>query len=221
MTYEEMYREIVRDFSDLMNWAGHRWHKIYRRSLKARIFPFVVRYSWTSARKNEWTFNVLVNGKNLQQRSCNMTYTRMRTDDGDYWMMAHPDMYGSIHVAVFLPHFMARYALRTELDLRGHELADHYFMENQSGFAVDKPQGGHEVCLCTDEGIALGDRLNDRMKILKTFIRYDMSVGWQREAFEKGRSRINNEVLIVSTKNAEHRIGEKYKERNKADKKIF
>ena len=222
MTYDEMYRELTEDFMELRAWMSHRWKDIRRRSLKARTFPFVVRHTHITSSHNEWTYNVSVFKKlRAGERACSMTYTRLRTDDGDYYMMVHPVTDSVLHVCAYLPHFFKRYAKRMGLNLSGHELADHYFMHNDKGVRIAQPDTQYDLCLCMEEGIAMGKLLNDRMIIYKTFIRYDMSIGWQKEAFRLAKERINHDILMVDRVPVETEITERYIERDKTKKFIF
>ena len=205
MTYEEMYRELLEDFVNVERWCFHRGPSLRRTSLHARTFPQIVRHTYTSPRKNDWTIIFVIKSKfrNVQD-IYNIVFTKLRTSQGDYYLLLHPDVDKKLRVLVYLPHFMKRYKARTDQSLVGAPLAERYFLLNDCGTFVDAPDEEFKRCLCTLEGIVLGEDLNNRMYLCKTFIRYDMSKGWQREAFENARKKnplpFSGGVTVVSGK---------------------
>lgn len=226
MTYDEMYREINRDFVNVQRWTVHQGKRIKRIAYNARKFPIVLTISHTSPLRNNWTLLMVIRKKIRRPDDFyNVLFTQLQTAGGNYYFLASPRTDGSIKMAIYLPHFMRRFSERMELDMSGQTLAERYFLFNDSGAFVTKPDGEHERCLCTNEGIGLGEDLNDRMFLAKTFIRYDMSMGWQRDAFERAHDRktfAEGTIMPVALDDIRYAaIGEHYKIRSEKDKHIF
>lgn len=225
MTYEEMYREVLLDSDNMIKWSVHNAKNLRRLSLKAAKFPFEKTLTHTTPRKNQWTMIFVVLRKvRTNQDIYNILYTSLRADEGDIYMLLTPSKKSTMTASVFPPHFMKRFRERMGLDLKGKELARRYFILNDSGYFVKKPDGDHEECLCTREGICLGEFINDRMYVARTFIRYDMSLGWQREAFEKFRRMFNGNISVLAvgseyTENSS--IKEVYRERDRSQPIVF
>lgn len=225
MNYQEIHKEMMEDGLNIMRWIQWQGKDIRRRSLKAKTFPFDVTFKHTSPRKNVWTVIFVVNKKmrGSDGEVWNVIYTSFRAPEGVIHLQLTPGINGQMYVNAFPPHFFRRYAERMNLELAGDALVEHFFRWNDAGYNIEKPEGEHEQCMCVRDGVCLGEVINDRTFVARTFIRYDMSIGWQREAFEKKRQKFAGEpnVMFVETNFAEKSvIRQTYKDRDR-EKDIF
>lgn len=226
MTYEEIYREAIDDSRNMVDWASHKMKDIQRASFKARKFPLVCVMSHTTPRRNRWTGIVIVNRK-MRKAGCShsIAYTSFHAKEGDIYIKLSPKMNGKMGINIYTPHFFQRVRERMGIDLYGSELAYRYFRWNDAGWFCSKPDSDHERCLCTPEGISLGEDLNDNMFLARTFIRYDMSLGWQRDAFGELQKRIDESehtiVLVPDDYDKISVINEVYKERDRSKRIVF
>lgn len=225
MNYEEVYREALVDSENMLKWV--RWHvkDLRQKSLKARKFPFSLTVTHVTPRKNRWKVIFVVLRKIRSNTDLfNVIYTSFHAQEGIVHVQMTPNRQRQMCVSVFPPHFFKRFAERMGIDMKGEELAERYFRYNDSGWIIDKPDSEHEICLCTSEGVCLGELLNDRMFLGRTFIRYDMSLGWQREVFEKMQARWGKgmDVFCVSNDYVETSgIKSVYKERDRSKDVFF
>lgn len=225
MNYDEMYNECVRDSSNALKWLFHKGIEIRRASLKAKTFPLIVKHTYVSPLRNEWTSFVVITKKIRKFNSYHqILFTRLRTNDGDYCFKISPEEKGVIGLDIFLPHFMKRYAERMHYaNLHGQELADKYFLNNITGAYSKAPNKDNEHCMCTHDGVALGELINNRMFVAKTFITYEMAFFTQDPTFQANRllaaSEEAKEPIVVDEPIKGSVVGRT--KRDKTQKKIF
>lgn len=223
MNYEEMYREVILDSENMIRWVGHNIQNLRRISLKAKQFPFANTLTHMTPRHNTWHYIVVVRRKIRSiQDVYNVIYTSLRAPEGEIYILMQPNKHKQMNVCAYTPHFMQRFAERMEIDLTGKELANRYFIYNDNGRFVKQPVGEHQECLCTNEGICLGEFVNDRMFVARTFIRYDMSLGWQRDAFKACKDMTDARVMTTNFGYLERsKIKDVYRERDRSQPIIF
>ena len=227
MTYEEMFNEVKTDFLNFSAWRKHQMKNMRRISLKLKDFPAFVFAEHTTPKKNKWTMMLKLKRKIRDNKDYTIgAYTSLRTKNGNYNLRVFILDENTFGFVIYLPHVMSRYAERMKLDLHGEELARHYFTHNSYSYFVDKPNTEYETCICSEGGIALGEFLNDKMILAKTFITYDMSLGWQVELFKKHREMVEifkqsapPNYTLCEVENA--KIEESYRTRDKQSKNIF
>ena len=220
-----MFKEIISDSENMIRWGGHHVKALRRLSLKAKSFPISCDFTHVTPRRNRWTILFVILGKiRSVQDIYNVLYTSLLAPEGDIYLLVQPTMKQKMSVCIYPPHFWHRFKERMGLEETGKDLAKRYFTYNDSGHFVPKPDSEHEECLCTRDGIALGEFINDRMFVARTFIRYDMSLGWQREAFEKQRKRFGCETEIIAVSKSVCRnsqIKEVYRKRDRKQPIVF
>ena len=195
MTYTEMYAEVAKDLPNAHASLQRRGKDFYREALKSRTFPkvwHVMRY--TSPRKNRWLFLVEAPHRNVRKHGILVTMLcTMMTPRGMFVFRPSMKDNDKATLAVYIPHFFQRYAERNGHDDIGADLVARYFRNNTGSAVCCVPEGcentdGVNIFACGDDGVSMGEALSERMFVYRTFLRYDMAVGWQREAFEKGRA---------------------------------
>ena len=224
MTYEEICHEAIADSKHMITWASHRMGELRRISLKARSFPVSRTMTHITPNKNKWTLIFVVLRKIKHNNDCyNALFTSFHAKEGNIYIQMTPNRHGDMCVSAFIPHFFHRYAERLGLKIEGEALAQQFFRFNDAGYFVEQPDG-ERTCLCTPQGICLGEYINDRMFLARTFIRYDMSLGCQREAFNKMRERFNRQIdVLIAPHDYDERfcIKEIYKRRDRAQSVVF
>ena len=207
LTAEELIKEFEADFSNVMRVCDAKQVHVDKQVRKSRMFPMYFYTIITSTRKNRWIiWWEAQNRKNIGDLSIITFAAILNFQSGRYAFMRSFANKQPIYI-LYIPHFLCRYSLRAGIDLTGEELIKRFFKLNASyGFTIKKDIWFNvakiNVYGSTDEGIAMGVKLNSEKDIIlfKTFITYDMMKGQQIEDFtlaDETRREINEKDLTI------------------------
>lgn len=190
MNHKELLAETSEDLKRLNLWFQSRRTEMIRWSTKQKL-PAWYCNKWTSPNKNIWNIMVLVE-KQKYSTGPIIQYTKLNSDHGHYIIkpqLVLREGYTGFVIYLYLPHFFKRYRERMELstEMKTEQVVRLYLKNNSEAVNMGDE---NNVELTSKEGIALGNRINDRLYILRTYIPYSMSRDDQISRFNAGNSYI-------------------------------
>lgn len=200
MSDKEIIAEMKKDIPDVRNKFVARVNT-KRLIVKADTFPvFSDPQVITSKRKNKWIVIFKADSKNDRKDSGHklILVCTANFPEGVHAFMItkpYPDYIWEWGLAVFYPHFFARYRKRFEVNKTGMDLRKHFFRKNHD-FFCDFQQNtgqrtvspGRKVYGTSEEGVGLGVIRSEYAISFKTFITFEMARGEQVDNFAETES---------------------------------
>lgn len=193
MNKDEMAKELLNDLALLKRFTDTRQYLVADMFVRKKMSH--ITDTWKSPKGNLWTWMCEIN-KDLK---ASMTFfTTINSRYGRYVFKPQITPYGFI-IIVYLPHFFKRYRERTHTGtkLTTMQLIRRYFRRNNNAVAENRGKGRIEVA--TAEGVGLGNFINLRTRLLRTFITRDMAYGSQENRFheqeEQRRTRVEGHLI--------------------------
>lgn len=202
MTHEEVRNEILKDLPNVERYEEYQWKNYRRKSLKMREFPKYIFTEYKSPRKNTW----LISTKFFGKGDFSSTFGVLQVQNG---LVLHQAFAGNLDnkfstICTFIPHFFERYAQYNNLDLKGKDLIKKVLRDDCS-FQIDKTNEisgrrdrdkENNVHACMTHGVGMGYEVGYKHFLIKTYIKYDMSFGKQKEIFDAKREDVTNNVNV-------------------------
>jgi len=193
MTNEEVQKEVLEDFENAMSWASHHIRRVSKVARNTTTFPCVHYMEYTSPKKNKWLVGTILYRRNIHNQGAGMFGVCIQKADRGYNAHAVYLNYSMRpYVKTVLAHAFDQYALRVGVKKKGVELVKHFFAKNYEGDTDytkelsgkgDRERENDNAHVCMNEGVLMGEVINEQHVIMHTFITYDMTWGKQGEVF--------------------------------------
>ena len=200
MSDKEIIAEMAKDIQDVRQKFVDRVN-IKRLIVKADKFPVYSKpYIITSKRRNKWIVIFKADNKNDRKdpgQKLILVCTASFPEGIHAFMITkpYPDYIWKWGMAVFYPHFFARYRKRFGVDKTGMDLRKHFFVKNHTfycNFQENTGQRtvapGRKVYGTSEEGVGLGVIRSEYAVSFKTFITFEMARGEQVDNFAETES---------------------------------
>ena len=177
MNKDELSKQIADDFSQVKKYVDSRQSiiidNIFRKGERHMLGTL------TTNNGNEWTWMIDLDEKS---RSALTFFTTINTKLGRFVFKPQVTSHGFLIIA-YMPHFFKRYRERMKFGtkLTTMQLIRKFFRRN--GNATEEYRGNGKIELATADGVGLGNLINLRIRLQRTFITREMAYGAQEKRF--------------------------------------
>ena len=179
MTDEELLIEVSKDYGSCLS-RVQKDYNFYRRTIvKSSKFPIYFKpIEYTSSRKNKFLLFIEAKSKKDSTNFLMTFVTYYLKPEGIYAIMIYPKSNYSKTIVIYPPHFFERYKERyLGRDIDTLDSIKEFFRYNSSNI-IQFTEGNYYRGSCT-HGFVFGEKLNENINILKTFITENMLKGDQ------------------------------------------
>ena len=190
MTHAEVFDELARDLPNLERKMDRSFDECRKYALKkdSKKFPIVLTNTYMSPRRIRYGMVVIL-FRRSEKAFRHYAYTILQTPQGKEVYLCRTYEGSKLPKVVFLPHALKRYAERAKNEKTGEDLVRSMFIrcydcamsrDQRIGAKSVRYKGEELITLCTMEGAWLG-KMDGDIRVVKTFVTYDMMSGLQAE----------------------------------------